>query len=192
MRGTFVHNNSFSPSMRETYNYQTQSEGDNCAPIVSIRLQKTTCSAIQGMGNIHILEVAWRKRHVPYLINPQSWHCSIVHIHTWMCVASYLLVLKIPELWIQLFLKKLVSSANTGRSFLHLHDLRLHSMFVNTCLHLTTTKEWGWTVLNINVVQICCINTRDDLCAPDCNPRLYLVFREMLGWGFKKLEFQGN
>lgn len=34
--------------MRETYNYQTQSEGDNCAPIVNIRLPKPTCSAIQG------------------------------------------------------------------------------------------------------------------------------------------------
>jgi hypothetical protein len=54
--------------MRETYNYQTQSEGDICAPIVGIRLQKTTCFAIQGMGIIHILEVAWRKRLVSYTL----------------------------------------------------------------------------------------------------------------------------
>lgn len=70
----------------------------------------------------------------------------------------------------QLFFKELVSSANTGRSLLYMHDLRLHGMFINACLYLTTTKEQGCTALNIEVIQICCMNTRDDLCAPDCNP----------------------
>ena len=66
----FVYDNSLSPSLRETYNYQTQREGDIYAPIFQHSspqkpVTKTTCSAIQGMGIIQTLEVAWRKRHVP-------------------------------------------------------------------------------------------------------------------------------